>query len=157
MNREEVLESLKDAEKRFIDSGLLHFKEDISLKDNLSTFIYVLIDDYFKHYYTLDKDNKSTCAPAKNRSIEDLYRTTKYYYDCTLEEVLVCVYLLIMEGKLNTMRCPDIEKIVFWTGQRNYDSSYNSGYSRLDVSLGLFTDDLEKAFSKEYCQQKQQQ
>lgn len=63
-------------------------------------------------YYT---NGRFQCHGAARRSTIDIWRLYKYYFgDIDIFSIMRALFELVLNHKLNTYRCPDIRKRVFW-------------------------------------------
>ncbi len=128
---------LKDVNKNLINygnkllkkEGLYKFK-NYEIKTNnipLNMFIKNFFIDYNYSYNTVNKRNKVICTTGRRRSLGDIYLICKHYYpNCTIIEVFKELVALLNLGNINTQKCSDIRKYVFYS---NRASSHRSLYN----------------------------
>lgn len=142
LTKEEIIEKINQAEEKFLKKGLLKFQENIFPESKLDDFLVFLIKEQIPSYPTFLEDNKLDLEEGRHRSIEDIFRITRFYKNVSLLEVIESLMQFSEEGKLYKLWCRDIEKITFFTpGSRNYGNSQHS-YS-IDRSLGLSINNLK--------------
>lgn len=127
---------LKDVNKNLINYGNKLLKKEGKLrlkgfsmdeKPLLSTFIKKFFIDYNYNYETVNKNNKVICATGRRRSLGDIYLICKHYYpNCTIIEVFKELVALLNLGNINTQKCSNIRKYVFYS---NRASSHRSLYN----------------------------
>lgn len=139
MSKQELEQQLVNKEQVFIDSGLLHFQEKPELPINvevpLEQFILDVILIYNVQLSTLDSIESSYIIQDRHRSIEDIFRITKYYFtEVTLLEVVVILFNLNITKKVRILGCGNINKITFYPHKRYddcleiYKKQYNQYY-----------------------------
>ncbi len=128
---------LKDVNKNLMNYGNKLLKKEglykfrnYEIKTNnipLNIFIKNFFIDYNYSYNTVNKKNKVICATGRRRSLGDIYLICKYYYpNCTIIEVFKELIALLNLGNINTQKCSDIRKYVFYS---NRASSHRSLYN----------------------------
>lgn len=147
-----MIEELIEVEKKYIDSGLLKLPEgapvDASLP--LEEFLLNLVKVWNRKFPTIDaKSEKFTEPEDKHRSIEDLFRITKFYKpEVTLQEVCKALFDLRECKKLHSLYCGNISKITFFPpGSRGYGNSLFSPFNSKDKSSGIPVDTYLKWFN----------
>lgn len=133
-NEEIVLDKLNN--NRFLGKNPIHFDTGESryywdsleyerYKDRLEVDINALkgfteiLDRVRKitkmHYNTYHENGRFQCNSSARRSTVDIWRIYKYYFgDIDLFSIMRALYQLVVDEDLNTYRCPDIRKRVYW-------------------------------------------
>jgi len=159
MTKEKVLNILVAKEQTFIEKGLLHFKEVLKEEINIKIeeFIVKLLKEHIPKYSTYCINNGVLDTVAnKNRSFEDIFRITKYYYpEIKLNELYAILMLMVHnteETGIRTLCCGSIHKITFFHKTiRDYSNYPDDGST--DISLEITNKNLNNIFTKNYCQE----
>lgn len=81
------------------------------------------IIDLAESYKTYTEDGKFQCGACCRRSTVDIWRIYVHYFGETdIFSVMRALYDLVMDNDLNTYRCPDIQKRVFWYDEDNSEA-----------------------------------
>ena len=108
----------------------LYDEKEYKKKRNVKTsnFVKLLISKLFPTHTTYEEgiNDKVQCKWNKNRSLTDIYLTTRHYYKrAKLEEIMkTLVYMTINDNKKGVLWCPNIKKRVF----TNFNGAVNSFY-----------------------------
>lgn len=82
-------------------------------------------------YNTYHENGKYQCRAGARRSTCDIWRIYKYYFgDIDIFSIMRALYKLVYDGELNTYRCPDVRKRVYWHDSwrtRNLDEKAELG------------------------------
>lgn len=143
-NEEIVLSKLNG--NRFLGKNPLHF--DVQPENQIFYFSHQDYENYKKNFEgALDKlksltepidrvrqitlmkyntyhfNNRFQCYGHARRSTCDIWRIYKYYFgDVDIFTIMRALYQLVVSEDLNTFRCPDIRKRVYWResyGEKN--------------------------------------
>jgi hypothetical protein len=77
------------------------------------------------------------CRENAYRSVQDLWRMYKYYYDGKADIfcVMRALYVLIRSNRISGNYCGNVRKLVFWVSPFNYFSCYVEHYDTVPVML----------------------
>lgn len=68
-----------------------------------------------EHYRTYYENGRFQCSANSRRSTVDIWRIYKYYFgDIDIFSIMRALYYVVKCKNVNTYRCPDIRKRVFW-------------------------------------------
>jgi len=152
MTNEVFEDKINIAERTFIDKGLLHFAEEVDNSKRLPAFLLDLVLIYCSLYDTLNSDNNIDTVRGKHRSVEDLFRITKYYYpEVTLLEVMTELTAHARANSLFALPCSNIKKFTFFPPKsRGYGQFYAQRGLRddIDVSLDIAWYQMQDYFNK---------
>lgn len=147
ITKEKFLEVIDNKELEYLEKGLLYFGEaNIDNTVDIPTFLQELINNYVNHNYTYDINNNITDEKALHRSIEDIFRITKYYYpDITLKELLTELLKLQRDDKIRSLFCNDILKRTYFT--KNTEFSRDYGWEYVNSSVRYYECKFEDHFN----------
>jgi len=94
---------------------------------DLSDFLYKFFTDYNEERCTINaKTREEHCDVGRRRSLNDIYRICRYYYDCTLPEVVRVLHkeLLKMGGFVSSY-CHCINKRVYYYDPNRQNEIYD--------------------------------
>ena len=132
----ELILLINDYETKLLEKGLLKLGLVRKPKFELDTFIQLLIDRWVNKYETFNMEGIITDGKKLHRSIDDIYRITKYYKpEVTLLDVIRVLVLKIQNKEVKTLFCKNIMKRTYFTKHVAYDRGYWSNCITLDFKV----------------------
>lgn len=121
----ELILLIDDYETKLLEKGLLKLGLVRKPKFELDVFIQLLIDRWINKYETFNMEGVVTDGKRLHRSIDDIYRITKYYKpEVTLLDIIRVLVLKIQSKEVRTLFCKNIMKRTYFTKIEDYNRGY---------------------------------
>lgn len=121
------------------------YTHDITL--SAKNFLLNFITLYNEKYYTVE-GSTTICAPKYARSIEDIYRITKFYYPkITLRIIMTHLTEWVKSEDMNVLFCSAIKKRVFNIKYTQFNSFGEEGSNYYKRYTGLEIGQDEHGFT----------
>lgn len=154
-------EKLEQVEKLFIEQGLLRFSPLVEIEKELplSEFLMKLINVWNRLNHTFKAKGRifdefhAETEKDKHRSIEDIFRITKYYkHEVTLEEIVTTLFDLWQEKKLYSLYCGHIKRVTFFPCKHLYGNNLTMEHEVMNDYIedlsGISVKDYKRHFVK---------
>lgn len=143
-------EDIKKVEDYLLSKPLLVFREHDNhsmFQNNLNYKKFEDILNYTTHIFpsTQQADGSEYCKRGANRSLGDLFRLIRSYYNVSLEDVVNKLHDMCAKKLITSFICPDIHKRVYsapWHQHSLYWGKPNTNEFNMDFSnMNMYSND----------------